>query len=344
MMKKITAFVLALAALFSLSGCSLSDTSWVAKYGDRQISAGVYIYYVVQAYQSAFYQVEDMSKDVLKQTVEDVPAAEWIASEAFDGFTDFVATEQEFDRLGLSLDESTNAGIDSLTAQMWAYYGSIYEKAGISQDSYREIVANAYKQNEIFHAYYGPGGEFEVPEEELQAYFFANYAKLKYLYVEFTEPAEGEELSEDDVTKDQALEKVNGYFSQVQAGTSLDEVIDAHNTSLGRTVDTTDEHRNVNYLQTSENTQNLSLIEKAFSMPYDTPEVFTTEGRVYLIARYNVLADSSDLETNRDGLLNNMKYDEFESKIAALQENLSYTLNTDAVNRYSVKKIVKLVA
>lgn len=346
MIKKLTAFVLALAALCTMSGCSLSDTSWVAKYDGRQVSAGVYIYYIVQAYQSAFYQVEDMSKDVLKQTVEDVPAEEWIAKEAMDGFADFMATEQEFERLGLSLDESTLSNVDSLMAQMWAYYGAIYEKAGISQDSYREIVANAYKQNEIFHAYYGPGGQFEVPEEELKSYFSANYAKMKYLYVEYKEPAEGEEKDEDDtsLTQEQAIAQVNGYLDQVKAGTTLDAVIDAYNESQGRTVDTTDERRNVNYLQTSEDNQDMPLIEKAFSMPYDTPEVFTTEGRVYLIARYDVLSDAADLDLNRDGLLSNMKDEEFQSKLAALQDPASYTINQDAVNRYSVKKIVKLVA
>ena len=362
-MKKITAFLLALVTMVTVSGCSFSDTSWSARYGDKTVSAGVYIYYIVQAYQDAFYQVEDMTQDVLKQTVEDQDAAVWIATQAQNGLLDFMATEQEFDRLGLSLDEDTQATVDSLTEQMWAYSGEIYQRAGISKESYREVVANAYKQNEIFTAYYDEGGEFEVSQQELQDYFASDYAKLKYLYINYEDPAEEteeetteetaetseEETAEDTEestlpTKEEALATANEYLEKINQGATMDEVIDEYNTSQGQTVDTTDASRNVNYLQNTADNQELPLIVKAFSMEFDKPEVFSTDGRVYLIARYDPLADPADLETNREGLLQNLKFDEFEEKVDALADSLTYTMNDAAVKRYSVKTIVGKVS
>ena len=70
-MEKCLAAVLSLAIMASATACSGADKSWAVKNDNLTVPIGAYIYNLYSAYQQASVQVEDSTKPILEQTVED---------------------------------------------------------------------------------------------------------------------------------------------------------------------------------------------------------------------------------------------------------------------------------
>ena len=79
-MKRLTAIALCGVLVASFAGCSGADTTWIAKYGDTKLPAGVYIATMMDVYSEAKYRVPDQKGDLLSQQIDEVNADEWICN------------------------------------------------------------------------------------------------------------------------------------------------------------------------------------------------------------------------------------------------------------------------
>lgn len=175
---KILAVVLCLCLALSFASCG-EDTTWVIKNDQNTVSAGQYLYYLMNAYASASGKVSDSSKDVLSQQVEEKDASEWIKESAMESARMYLEIEKMFAEEGLTLDDADTAYIDQYVVYMWAYYSEIYEKNGISDKTLREVMLNSTKSGKLFDHLYGEGGAREIPVEDVKKYINENYAKTK---------------------------------------------------------------------------------------------------------------------------------------------------------------------
>ncbi len=104
--KKITAGLLAAATLVSFSGCSSSDTSWTYKLGDYTVTSGMYVGLSLTAYQEAqALEGFDASKPPFDQQLEGEDGLKWVTDEAESLARNYLAIEQKFDEMGLTVDE-----------------------------------------------------------------------------------------------------------------------------------------------------------------------------------------------------------------------------------------------
>lgn len=175
---KILAVVLCLCLALSFASCG-EDTTWVIKNDQNTVSAGQYLYYLMNAYASASGKVSDSSKDVLSQQVEEKDASEWIKESAMESARMYLEIEKMFAEEGLTLDDADTAYIDQYVVYMWAYYSEIYEKNGISDKTLREVMVNSTKSGKLFDHLYGEGGAREIPVEDVKKSINENYAKTK---------------------------------------------------------------------------------------------------------------------------------------------------------------------
>lgn len=175
---KILAVVLCLCLALSFASCG-EDTTWVIKNDQNTVSAGQYLYYLMNAYASASGKVSDSSKDVLSQQVEEKDASEWIKESAMESARMYLEIEKMFAEEGLTLDNADTAYIDQYVVYMWAYYSEIYEKNGISDKTLREVMVNSTKSGKLFDHLYGEGGAREIPVEDVKKSINENYAKTK---------------------------------------------------------------------------------------------------------------------------------------------------------------------
>lgn len=220
MMKRIAAGLIAVSALLSLAACK--DTTWSYKIDDTTITSGMYIAYQVNAYMEASGKVEDKTKDILTQKIDDKIAEVWINERVAELCKTYVAVEKKFDELGLTLSESDKNKLNVQISSYWNYYSTIYEPNGAGQTSLKKILTNSYKSNLIFKKYYDTDGLEAVSDADLKTKLGENYAQLKYIKMEMVD-AEGNKLKTEG--KAELKKKAEAYLARLKKGEKIDDLI-----------------------------------------------------------------------------------------------------------------------
>ncbi len=219
-LKRITAGLTALSLVAVCTGCKNTTTAMTI--GDYVVPAGVYLYYLNSAYNSALSQLQEENADLDTTDIKAVKATPlegkdvrtWCEDKAIEFCTDFVATEKKFDELGLELDAETKANIDSMMDYYWASYEETMTTNGISQESFRKIMTSSYKSEQIFDYYYAVGGTEGVTEDELKQYYIENNIRAQYISFDLHD-SEGNLLKSDGKAEVKAL--AEEYQKRVEA-------------------------------------------------------------------------------------------------------------------------------
>ncbi len=204
--KRITAGLTALSLVAVCTGCK--STTVAMTVGDYALPAGVYIYYLNSAYQQALSQLPEDYPDIDTTDVKAVKdcllegkdVRTWVQDKAMELCSDFIATEQKFDELGLSLDDETNANIDMMMDYYWASSEENMVANGISEESFRKVMTSSYKSQEVFEYYYGVDGQEGVTEQELKDYYIENNIRAQYISFDLHD-SEGNLLKSDGKAK-----------------------------------------------------------------------------------------------------------------------------------------------
>lgn len=224
--KKIAAGSLACATLatsaLALTACG--GSTWALKTDNAEISSGVYNYCLFAGYQNALYAVDDYTQPVLDQEVDGKPADEWIRNYALEYFIKpFLVVDEKFNELGLTLDDITRYNAEQGAIKDWNStntYGvktkEIFEPYGVTRDDY-QYVSYDYnaKFTAVFKAIYGKGGEKEVPQADMDAYFAEHYAAVDYIVAE-TVNADGSTMTDKEI--DALVKQFQDFAKQINAG------------------------------------------------------------------------------------------------------------------------------
>lgn len=229
--KKSCAALLCGALICSAASCG-NTTGTALTVDGRDIRAGIYIFYQMQALSEAASKLTEEQPDLdqsaegfdlLAQTVEGVSVRDWIKDRTYALCCEFVAVEKKFDEYGLSLTAEETSGINSQANSIWTdenpyaqyFYGvsvigEYYEKYGIGKESYRDTYALGIKKDKIFDYLYGEGGSLAVPASELDAAVTENYALVKYFAV------------------NEKADSAQSYVDALNGGTAFAEVKRSH--------------------------------------------------------------------------------------------------------------------
>lgn len=229
--KKAAAFLSAVCMAAAFTGCS--DTTYGLVADDYTVPAGIYIYYVNNAYNAAVSEVREQNAEldvndkkavetaVKSAQIEGMPATAWIKDEATKYCANFVAIEKKFDELGLSMDTVTEGYLDSMVQYYWSTYHDTMEDNGISEESFRKVMAFSYKRDMIFEYYYGIDGEMGVTEDELQQYYKDNTIRCQYVKFDLLDE-EGNLLKSDG--KADVMKVVKEYQKRAEAALKDDGI------------------------------------------------------------------------------------------------------------------------
>ena len=340
--KGLLAGLLAAITLFSVTGCS-EDTSWIAKTEDETIPAGVYLSYLMTAYNEAVDQV-DTTKDIWEQKIGDVSFEQWITDKANNALRQYVAINLLFDELGMTMGEEGKRIAENQTDSYWEGYEDMYEANGISYASLLKMAEADYKTQKVFEYYYDKGGVEEVPDKEIRDYFYDNYAKVKYLTVNNYNLETGKQYTESEFKG-----VMDAYVTRINKGTDIDVIIDEYTAAIYKAYgfeeykpDTSDSSRNVALLYKEQegylaHLAEMTFEQKEFNVPYvdDTSK----DGSWYLCARYDLTKDEELYETNRDDILYQMRGSDYIEKLEERIASVDIELNVAAINRYSPRNI-----
>lgn len=400
-LKKIAAAVLAVVLAASLCGC---DKGYLMKVDGMDIRNGVYLQLLDTAYSMAESAYENEKSEnpetseaadgdtsgneeipITERTIEGKTGSQWIKDETLNSVKRYVAIQRKCDELGITLtDDELNAiNVDVNTTweseNMYVKYlygfntlGEYYESRGIAQESVVEINRVNELQNKLFLHFYQKGGEFEIPESEIDSYLTETYCAIKYFSLGYTD-ASGALLVTDE-EKNAVKEKAKGYADRINNGESpVDVFYEYSRNSLEESVKASAE---TDY--SADNAENLTKdewikqqIENANLTKPETPEdldsfitkdstnfddetkdfifsaaadgkafVRETTTAVYVIIKEDVTKKTTWKEKNNEAFLTAIKGDEFRGIVDLFGQNYEVDADDYLVNKkYGPEKL-----
>lgn len=359
------AVVMALSAVFA-TGCSMSK-GWSYKTSDKELAIGVYIYCLDLAYQQAQTKAKELDDydgtndkwldlEITDDDGNTAVARQWIKDDAQKKCLNFLAVEKGMKDEGASVDEATQQAADEQAKTYWnvgqyANYGYIMpmskdlEPYGISFDSFRYCTSQySVNYSALFAKLYGEGGSQEVSDSELEEYFIENYVDYSYIPVQLYEASTDEAgestnvaLSDEKIADYTA--ELEGYVKDINDGKSYDDVVSAytekHELSQSPAVDNTEQLESVSAGDQIKDALKDLGNNKAVTVKVGEGDT----GMLYLVYKRNSADSAKDYlesETNRAGVLNTMKKDDFEDYLKKIVEDLDYEKNS-AVDGYDPK-------
>lgn len=359
------AVVMALSAVFA-TGCSMSK-EWSYKTSDKELAIGVYIYCLDLAYQQAQTKAKELDDydgtndkwldlEITDDDGNTAVARQWIKDDAQKKCLNFLAVEKGMKDEGASVDEATQQAADEQAKTYWnvgqyANYGYIMpmskelEPYGISFDSFRYCTSQySVNYSALFAKLYGEGGSQEVSDSELEEYFIENYVDYSYIPVQLYEASTDEAgestnvaLSDEKIADYTA--ELEGYVKDINDGKSYDDVVSAytekHELSQSPAVDNTEQLESVSAGDQIKDALKDLGNNKAVTVKVGEDDT----GMLYLVYKRNSADSAKDYlesETNRAGVLNTMKKDDFEDYLKKIVEDLDYEKNS-AVDGYDPK-------
>ena len=359
------AVVMALSAVLA-TGCSMGK-EWSYKTSDKELAIGVYIYCLDLAYQQAQTKAKELDDydgtndkwldlEITDDDGNTAVARQWIKDDAQKKCLNFLAVEKGMKDEGASVDEATQQAADEQAKTYWnvgqyANYGYIMpmskelEPYGISYDSFRYCTSQySVNYSALFAKLYGEGGSQEVSDSELEDYFIENYVDYSYIPVQLYEASTDEAgestnvaLSDEKIADYTA--ELEGYVKDINDGKSYDDVVSAytekHELSQSPAVDNTEQLESVSAGDQIKDALKDLGNNKAVTVKVGEGDT----GMLYLVYKRNSADSAKDYlesETNRAGVLNTMKKDDFEDYLKKIVEDLDYEKNS-AVDGYDPK-------
>ena len=343
--KSLIAMVLTAGICLSLTGCSARDLSYAAKQGDTKIAAGVYIFYLLNAYDDAAELVPSDTV-VLEAEIEGKDAETWIRERAEEYLRAYVWVDNKISELDLDLTEEEKSSASTTTTTMMENISGI-EDMGISEDSLNKAYSLFNEKFEkLLQAYYSEGGELEISKEELEEEYCNDAYSFDYMYASLTkEDDDGNTVDLSDEEKDALIETFAGYKETVEKGRkTLKRCAEAYKSDAGLS--------SAPYGSTGSSPVNFSEISvpealenEIKSMEAGTLSIVEADDMLVLVEKNdtseifeNAYADDSE----RADLLLKLKKDEFNEYVLtkASEETDDLKLNTAAIKNCSISSLV----
>lgn len=331
--KKAAAMAAAAAMALSLSACE-NNLSWAAKIGDdTTVPVGLYIYQQVSHYRVGMQNgTLDSYTELSEQTVEvsgsDVAALDYLTDEAKKSLKSTVGVMLMSEEMNLSLtEEEVNSAVQS-AADDYDQNEEALTKNGVAKTSVEEYYKDITRKNNLFQALYGKNGTKPVSDDELKAFYKANYATLNFMQQYFYKE-DGSMMTDDEIAA--VKKEYKSIRSKVQKG-KLDFVKACEEaskdnsgykgayTDITQRFDAADEQG-----------------EKILSLKVGEFYLFETDTSIALIQKAKLNMDSKKFEEARSTLLIEAKYDAF------VDEMIKYAENSDKV-KFNDKAFDKFAA
>lgn len=368
--KRVLGAVVALLILIGcLTGCGYNPET-VMTVGDTDVPAGVFLALQMSAVSLASNEVGGEMLDgmtVYDTIIDEKPAKEWIMDKTDEMVREYVFIEQEFDRLELELDEWSAYYAEYMAQSTWQNASSAYEANGISYESLLKVYYNSLKRSAVMSELYGEGGEKEIQQEDIEAYFNEHYARLDYLSFPVMK-VDGTSFSEEEKEEmyaiaERMLEQANGRQGLQRAFINNYEDVLRLN---GEITDPDEEDEDDDHLHEEEENEPVVINEELFESiarldtivndkettlpedfyaalletePGNTYYLYYEEGESLILYRRNNLHEDDSYENYEETIRSYISSEPFAEYVEEEAGKLEFVQNDRARKYYSLDKV-----
>lgn len=346
--KRLCAFLLVLVSLFSITGCV--NHNWSVKSDDDSIAAGVYIYYMMTAYNDAVAKVDDEKVNVLTATIDGKVGRDWIMEETRNYCKRHFAVLELCAERNITLSDDDKSSINNTLSYMASYYGTFFTQAGISLDSVKLVYENSYLYSDLLYSYFDGKGEYAVKEEEIKKYFSENYFAYKVIEAPFSYTSNGKTTNFSDAEIKTRKDLINGYFDEASKVDNAD--IDEFNKKFqNRNLKEGEEEKKVDPLKLQFATEKTASTTYGDTFFKDLKAAkvgdflkYETKNGIYLIEKFDEYSEESkNYKAERETCIAAMVEDDFIDILTGKADTMSFTFNERALKQYSLDELIVLL-
>lgn len=338
--KRVPALVLALClALVLVTGCSQKDTSWIAQSGEDTIPVGVYMVEMMMGYNDAAGQLYG-SEDILKETIGETPAAQYISDYAKAECAKLLTIRREFAQRGLAISDEEWQQSSSYTDYLYSVGEAFYTANGVAKESVGYINDTTMMSLALFNSIYGEGGEKEVPRAELEKEFAANYTRSQYVYFPKVDMTTGESLGEEELAA--TKEKADAYLERAKAGEKLPDLyFEVMAEQYPDQVGQRGEDNDYDIYLENDSGYFPEAYETAVRGASDNEvKLVEDEWYYYLVKKLPLMGGDKDtIETYLSNILQTQKYDEYDATLVEWSQGIEVRYNNAALAAYTPSKL-----
>lgn len=341
--KLIAVIVAALLCLSMFAGCGYNPETVMTVNG-TPVKAGRYLYVQLDATFAAIDENgESSGADIFDAEIDGIPAREWIANKTLEVCKQSVYIDQEFERLGLELDEFNEYYIEYQASSSWSSYSSFYMGNGISYETFLEMQTLPYKQSQLIQTLFGEDGEQAISQEDKQAYFEQNYTRIDYISFPTTDSS-GSKMDSEKLAK---IGEVAALMAQAKDAQELRALYLEHYadvlTQTGSTAEVNDENFDSLYITdtlVNTTTQGLDadLVAEAIAATDSAYHLFEKDGAYYLYRNIGLSEEDTE-ETHDLEIVTNMGIEPFQAMMDEATAVFEVEVDTRAQEYYSLDKI-----
>lgn len=336
--KRMLALGLALMLVLA-AGCSAKDTSWVVQSGEDTVPVGVYLVELMMGYNDAASQLPT-AEDILKESIGETPAPQYIADFAKAECGKLLAIRQEFAKRGLALGPEDEEQASTYTDYLYEMGQTFYEANGVAKESVRYINDTTMMSLAVFNSVYGEGGEREVSRSELESTFAGQYTRSQYVLYPKVDTTTGMPLTEEEIAANK--EKAEALYQRAKDGESFPALI--YEVAKELNPDNAGELEEETYYD-------IYLENNAGFYPpvYESTIIEAADGEIrfveddyyfYILRKMPVLGgDPEKVQNYLDAILQNTKYDEYMELLTEWSQGIELKYNNAALAEYSPAKL-----
>ena len=379
-MKRTTKFIaLVVAILVLLAGCQgLTDTSWVFERGEQRLPAGLYILFINDAFMRGGGELieawvewsnenpdqeEGGPPDILDMTPEEMFEVEfegmrfydWVVAEAQNSARRYFAVLDLLEKYDIESDMLQMALAMATARTDFQENEQFYTSLGIGENSVLLFYIHDIDLHSLFNGLYGPGGPYEVPQEELRAHFGESFlAGQELIFVKDTPIFSGDETEEEAAAAIEEAEELlaelrelaQEFLERLLEGEAFEQL--QYEREMMFAFDTDGIVRQppgtLDFIITQENEFffNQAVLDGLPTLSFGEAGIFEDEWVIAVVRRLDPFAIEDATEGYMDMIVRTMRFDDyFLPMLDELGSTLPLRVNNAAVNRYTLANLMQ---
>ncbi len=299
-------------------------------------------------------EIKDYSKYKVVETDADGKETKteyykWIENHAKELLAQYAGAMIKREDLKLELDETTEQSIESYGNMYWQYYYQpVFEKNGISSETYLKMFTADYFENEYFLSIYDTDGTNAVAESTVSKTFYQNYCLGNAITISVSEATDDSDTSSDSeetsMTLDEAKKLLNSYKKRIEDGTKFDTIFSEYNTKYNSSDSESEETESdpTTVFASSATDEESDIFETVNKMKKNAVKVIVNDDKteVTLVQKLDIKSDEDTYYKNyRETVLHQLKDDEFTTDFEKYCDSLEISYDKSVTKRLNVKKI-----
>lgn len=343
-LKKVLALVLALVLTFCAAACHPKDETAITINGVKFTSA-MYLACMVNAYSEAMQKVNENASttvtDYTAQTIDNISFNDWVKNRALEQSKQYAALEALLNEGKFKFSDEDKSEAAEAAEYYWNSYGysTLFEKNGVSYNTYKRIVEFSYLSESYFLSLYGKDGTEPVGDDEFNTALKTNYEQIDRIATSFTDDTT-------DTEKESKKKSLEDYAAALNSGKkefaevfqefnsySDEDMQNIINNASSQESAPKDIYSTVTGgSKTSYSDSNFAAIK---AMDVGTTKVFTaSDGNYQLVLRGDIMSDSYYKTALNSEVLHLIKDDTFDQLINDYIKKAKLSENSFAINRF----------